>query len=153
AQSLRVSANALRASESRFRRLVDSNLIGVVFSTLDGRVLDGNDEYFRIVGRKREDVHRGDIRWDAMTPPEFRDIDKRAVDELLASGVCTPFEKEFERPDGTRVPVLVGVAMLEGSDNETVAMYLDLTARKEAEREIIRAKEVADAARVNAEHA
>src|SRR4029079_2036298 len=80
AQSLRVSASALRASESRFRRLVDSNLIGVVFSTLDGRVLDGNDEYFRIVGRKREDVQRGDIRWDTMTPPEFREIDKRAVD-------------------------------------------------------------------------
>jgi PAS domain S-box-containing protein len=153
AQSLRVSANALRASESRFRRLVDSNLIGVVFSTLDGRVLDGNDEYFRIVGRKREEVQRGDVRWDAMTPEEFRDIDKRAVDELLATGVCTPFEKEFERPDGTRVPVLVGVAMLEGSEDETVAMYLDLTARKEAEREIIRAKEVAEAARVNAEQA
>jgi PAS domain S-box-containing protein len=153
AQSLRVSASALRASESRFRRLVDSNLIGVVFSTLDGRVLDGNDEYFRIVGRKREDVQRGDIRWDTMTPPEFREIDKRAVDELLATGVCTPFEKEFERPEGTRVPVLVGVAMLEGSEDETVAMYLDLTARKEAEREIIRAKEVAEAARVNAEQA
>ena len=49
---------ALRLSESRFRRLVESNLIGVSFSTLDGRVLDGNDEYFRIIGRRRDEARR-----------------------------------------------------------------------------------------------
>ena len=51
ADELRRSEQRLRASESRFRRLADSNLVGVVvLARVDGRVLDGNDEYFRIVG-------------------------------------------------------------------------------------------------------
>src|SRR5439155_6536485 len=152
-EELRASERALRISESRFRRLADSNLIGVVFSTVDGRVIDGNGEYFRIVGRPREDVLAGTVRWDQMTPAEYADADRRAIAELKATGVCTPFEKEFLRPDGTRVPVLVGVAMLEGSETETVALYVDLTARKEAERQIVRAKETAEAAQAAAEEA
>jgi PAS domain S-box-containing protein len=153
ADDLRQREAALASSESRFRRLVDSNLIGVVFSTIDGRVIDGNEEYFRIVGRRHDDVKRGDIRWDAMTPPEFADVDRRAVEELKRTGVSTPFEKEFIRSDGSRVPVLVGVAMLEGSDNETVALYVDLTQRKQAEAEILAAKEAAEEAQANAEEA
>jgi PAS domain S-box-containing protein len=153
AEELRASEQALRSTESRFRRLVDSNLIGVVFSSLDGRVIDGNDEYFRIVGRRRDEALAGKVRWDGMTPPEYAHADRRAVSELRAVGVCTPFEKEFIRPEGSRVPVLVGVAMLEGSDNETVAMYVDLTQRKQAEHDILRAKEAAEAAQADAERA
>jgi hypothetical protein len=84
--------------------------------TLDGRVTDGNEEYFRIVGQ-HDDVKRGDIRWDAMTPPEFADLDRRSTEELKRTGVSTPFEKSSSARTA-RVPVLVGVAMLEGSENE-----------------------------------
>jgi PAS domain S-box-containing protein len=152
-QRAELAARELRVSESRFRRLVDSNLIGVVFSTLDGAVTDGNDEYFRIIGRRREDVIAGKVRWDQITPSEYAAIDRRAVEQLMATGICTPFEKEYLTPDGSRVPVLVGVAMLEGTQQETVAMIVDLTERKKAERTIVAAKEAAEAARADAEAA
>jgi PAS domain S-box-containing protein len=153
ASELRRSETALRASESKFRRLVDSNIMGVSFSTLDGKVVDGNDEYFRIVGRRRDEALAGHVRWDAVTAPGYQHVDRAAVAELKASGVCHPFEKEYVRPDGTHVPVLIGVAMLEGSTNETVAMVLDQTAQKLAERQIVAAKETAEAARADAEAA
>jgi signal transduction histidine kinase len=53
--------------------------------------------------------------------------------ELVATGVCEPFEKEYFREDGSRVPVLVGAALLEGRRDEGVAFVLDLTERKRAE--------------------
>src|SRR4029079_12852578 len=72
--------------------------------------------------------------------------DAQAVRELAQNGVCAPFEKEFIRPDGTHVPVLVGVARLEGDSDQTVAFYVDLTERKRIERELQQAKDAAEAA-------
>ena len=153
ADDLRASEKALRASEGKFRRLADANLIGVVFSDIDGAVTGGNDEYFRIIGRRRESVLAEKLRWDQITPPEWMERDNRAVEQLRATGICAPFEKEYIRPDGSRIPVLVGVAMLEDSTTQTVAMIVDLTERKQAERAMLAAKDAADAARAEAEEA
>jgi len=58
----------------------------------------------------------------------------------LERGVCEPYEKEYERADGTRVPVYLADAMLPGPGEQIVAFVLDITERKQAE-EIIKAKE------------
>jgi PAS domain S-box-containing protein len=81
------------------------------------------------------DLEAGFIDWAAMTPMEYADLDRRALEELATKGTCTPFEKEYIRKDGTRVPVLVGAANFEGSPNEGVCFVLDITARKQAEDE------------------
>jgi len=51
------------------------------------------------------------------------------------TGSLQPFEKEYFRKDGSRVPVLLGVASLEEGENEGVEFVLDLTERKRAEAE------------------
>jgi PAS domain S-box-containing protein len=125
--------NDLREREARIRRLVDSNIIGIFIRDLEGRILEANDAFLRIVGYDRDDLVSGCIRWTDLTPPEWHDRDARAVQELKTTGTSQPFEKEYFRKDGSRVPVLIGAASFEESGNQGVAFVLDVTERKRAE--------------------
>lgn len=123
----------LRASEARFRRLAEANSIGVIFANLSGDITEANDAFLKMVGYSREDLYLGKVRWEDMTPPEYCHLDAFARSELRQYGVDTPFEKEYIRKDGSRVPILLGSALLEGSLHEAVCFVLDLTERKQAE--------------------
>ena len=124
---------ALRESEVRIRRLVDANIIGIIIWTLDGQIIEANDAFLAMVGYDREDLLSGQVSWTGMTPPDWEAADCRAVEHIKATGICRPFEKEYFRKDGRRVPVLVGAALFEESREEGVAFVLDLSDRKEAE--------------------
>lgn len=146
AGELRQSELALRLSEAKFRRLIDSDLIGVFFATFDGVVTDGNEAFFRMIGYSRDDARRGGISGSRITPVQWRQSDEHALSQLVQSGVCAPYEKEYIRSDGVLVPVLIGAAAMEGSAKECVAFTVDLTERKRVERELQAAKEAAEAA-------
>jgi diguanylate cyclase (GGDEF)-like protein/PAS domain S-box-containing protein len=129
-------AAELAHSEARSRRLIDSNVIGALFGNIDGAVTDANEAFLQMTGYTREDVAEGRVNWFAITPPEFRPDDERALAELQASGRCTPYEKELVRKNGSRVPVLLGAALFDGSKRDGVAFVLDLTERKRAEERV-----------------
>src|SRR5262252_1153750 len=120
--------------ESRIRRLVDANVMGILIWELGGGILEANDAFLSIVGYDREDLDAGRLDWTALTPPEWRERDQKLLPELAKSGTLQPFEKEYFRKDGTRVPVLIGVASFEENVNRGVAFVLDLTERKRVER-------------------
>ena len=135
--------------EAKIRRLVDANIIGIVFWNLEGRVIEANEAFLGMVGYGREDLVSGRVSWRKITPDKWREADEQALAELAATGVCEPFEKEVSRKDGSHVPVLVGAAFLEGSRDEGVAFVLDLTERKLAEETLRKTRaELAHVARV-----
>lgn len=122
----------LAERESRIRRLVDANIIGIIIWDLQGRILEANDAFLRMVGYDREDLVSSRMRWTDLTPPEWRDRDQQElVPELKTTGSLQPFEKEFFHKDGSRVPVLIGAANFEDG-HQGVAFVLDLTERKHA---------------------
>jgi PAS domain S-box-containing protein len=128
----RRAADALRESEMRFRSVVESGMLGIAF--WDGScVTAANDALLELLGYTEEDVAAGRIRHGALTPPEYAEADRRAYEECLERGTCTPYEKEFWRKDGSRVPVLVGGSIME---HGSVFFVLDLTARREAEAQL-----------------
>jgi two-component system sensor histidine kinase/response regulator len=137
---------AARQSDARFRKLVQSSLIGVMIAHLDGHILDANDEFLRIIGRTRADLETRELRWDVITPADHRAGDERAIEMLKKHGTCPAWEKEYERPSGQRVPILLGVTMLEDSLSECICFVIDITEQKRTERELLAAKEAADAA-------
>jgi PAS domain S-box-containing protein len=123
----------LEQREAKIRGLVDANIIGICFAARDGRMIEANDAYLRMIGYDRDDLVSGRIRWTDMTPPEWRDRSAQALLELAETGVVQPFEKEYFRKDGSRVPILLGAAAIEGTDHQTV-FVVDLTERKRADQ-------------------
>ena len=123
----------LQEREAKVRRLVDANIIGIFIWDFDGHILEANDAFLQMLGYDREDLVAGRISWTDLTPPEWRDADAKLVEEQKIGWRLTPFEKEYFRKDGSRVPVLIGVATFEEGGNQGVAFVLDLTERKQAE--------------------
>jgi len=125
----------LQEREARVRRLVESNIIGIFIWDLEGRIIEANDAFLRMVDRTRDDVASGLMRWTEMTPAEWREQDAGAVAELRAAGAMETHEKEFFRRDGSRVPVLLGAATFGEQSDQGVAFVIDLSDRKRAENE------------------
>jgi PAS domain S-box-containing protein len=123
----------LAEREAKIRRLVDSNIIGIFIWDFDGHILEANDAFLRMVDYDREDLVSGRIYWTELTPPDWRDCNNLRIKTQKSSGHFPPFEKEYTRKDGTRVPVLMGGAIFEEGGNQGMAYVLDLTERKRAE--------------------
>jgi PAS domain S-box-containing protein len=131
----------LEERDRTIRRLVDSNIIGIMIWEVSGLIFEANDAFLQMVGYDREDLAAGRLDRTSLTPPEWRDRDARTVVELKLSGTVAPFEKEYFRKDGSRVPVLIGGAMFEEGTNQGVGFVLDLTERKRAEEALRRSEE------------
>ncbi len=123
-----------RDAEAKVRRLLDAGVIGVIVVDAD-HILEANGHFLDMVGYTREELESGRLRWPAMTPPEYAELDARAIAELDERGVCTPFEKEYIRRDGSRIPILIGAAVLQHEAPLWICFILDLTQRKRDEEE------------------
>jgi PAS domain S-box-containing protein len=131
----------LEEREAKIRRLVEANIIGIFIANLEGQIIEANEAFLHMVQYTREDLVSGCVRWSELTPGEWKDRTDRAIAALRTTGTLQPYEKEFFRKDGTRVPVLIGAASFEGSENEGVAFVLDLSDQKRAEEEQKRAQD------------
>jgi PAS domain S-box-containing protein len=126
----------LEDRERKIRRLVDANIIGIFVADLEGRVVEANDAFLRIIGYDREDLNSGRVRWNDLTPQEWGERIELTVATLKSNAVVQPYEKEYIRKDGSRVPVLIGATLFQEGGNEGVAFVLDLSEQKRAEAEI-----------------
>lgn len=122
----------LRRSEAKFRRLVESNLIGAIVADLNGFAIEANDAFLNIIGCTQDDVRSGKVNLAEITPPEYIQIDRQAVEELKTKGVCSAYEKEYYCKDGSRVPVLIGYAVLQENQQTIIGFVLDLRPQRAA---------------------
>jgi PAS domain S-box-containing protein len=133
----------LEERETKIRRLVDANILGIFFcrsSKFNGEITEANEAFLNMLQYDREDLASGRLRWTDLTPAEWRDRDKLAEAELMANGSVQPFEKEYFRKDGSRVPVLAGGARFKEGGNDGVAFALDLSEQKRAEEALRRSE-------------
>jgi len=137
----RLAEAALRRSEARFRRLFEANVVGFMVGDRDGRIQEANDAFLRTVGYTRDDLAAGRIRRDEITPPDHRGGSIAAGDPAR-SGVTGPWEQDYIRKDGARVPVIVGEAELPDAD-ESIAFALDITDRKRMETALLERERLA----------
>jgi len=138
----RAAERAMRQSQLRFRRLFDAHTIGIAIADLAGRTLEANNAYVAMLGYTRSELLARGQGWNDLTPPEYRERSEQALAELLARGVAEPYEKEYIRSDGTRIPVLVGVAMLDASESTCIMYIVDLSARRLLEDQLRHAQKM-----------
>jgi PAS domain S-box-containing protein len=133
-RELRSAERELRKREAEIRRLVDASIVGIFIWDHEGQILEANDAFLRMMGYSHDELLSGEMCWTDLTPPEWLDHDERLwVPKLKLTGSLQPFEQEYLRKDGSRVPVLIGAASFDESVNRGVAFVLDLTERKRAE--------------------
>uniref|UniRef100_A0A7V4XRM0 histidine kinase n=1 Tax=Acidobacterium capsulatum TaxID=33075 RepID=A0A7V4XRM0_9BACT len=137
----------LQKTKSRFSKLFASDLMGIHLPDRFGAIVEANDEFLRITGYTRADLEAGLVRWDIMTPPEYRQVDEAHIAEAAERGSCTPYEKEYVRKDGTRVPIMCGYALLEDSQDNYIAFIQDLSALKQSEQAVLQAEKLNTAGR------
>lgn len=125
---------SLSLANERFKRVIESKIVGIAITGSDGKVTQANDYFLKMVGCSSEECDRGEVNLRTSTPPEWRDRDDRAVQQLHETGVCAAYEKEFAGRNGDRTPVLLASSILPGTEDETVAFLLDISERKQAEQ-------------------
>lgn len=129
--------------EARFRRLLDSGIIGVFEGNASGEILEGNGAFLQMLGYDRDDLDSGRIRWDRMTVPGYEAVTRNFRRQLAASGATVPAELEYFCKNGSRLPVLVGLASL-GDRNgliHAIGFIFDLTRQKQAQEALRKSEE------------
>jgi len=130
----------LREREAKIRRLVDANILGITIWNVEGAIVASNEAFLRMVQYDQEDVAAGRVRWNDMTPADWREPVERALAKVVETGTVQPFESELFRKDGSRVPVLLAGALFEEGGREGVGFALDLSERKGAEEALRRSE-------------
>jgi diguanylate cyclase (GGDEF)-like protein/PAS domain S-box-containing protein len=113
--------------DAALRRFIDTNLMGVLFTDLAGKIVDADDSFLTILGCARAELPQT-LR--DLTSPEHHRLDEEAFEKLMAFGACAPFEKELVRRDGSTIPVLFGAAL---HDEEIACFVVDLSQNKQAQ--------------------
>ncbi|SFP98008.1 PAS domain S-box-containing protein [Tranquillimonas alkanivorans] len=130
---------ALRQSESRLRKVLDIETVGVVYFDLIGGALDANEAYLSMIGYSRAELEKGEVRYEHLTPPDWRWRDEQTIAEFGASGKAGPFEKQYFHRDGSRIWVLCSDKMLD--DGTAVEIIIDVTERKRAEAALLESEQ------------
>ena len=125
---------ALRQSNALLGRLREANVLGVVVAG-EHRVYEANDAYLDMIGYDRDDLEAGRLNWQAISSPGWTAAEAKAMEQLLRTGACQPFEKEYVHRDGHLVPVLIGSALIDRDPLRWTSFVVDLTSRQRAEQE------------------
>jgi PAS domain S-box-containing protein len=143
----RFSARALQlvASEERYRLLFQRSLAGVYQSTLDGRLLDCNDAFARVIGYATREECLSKRAIDHYPSSAERET---FIAQLTEHGRLVDFESRLLRLDGTPIWVLENATLLTSDAGERVieGTLIDITERKQAEKAMAEAMAAAEGA-------
>src|SRR5688500_11038050 len=116
--------------DAALRRFIDTNLIGVLFTDLAGKIINADESFLSLVGYTSDNLPPN-LR--DLASPEHHRLYEEAFEKLMAFGACAPFEKDLVRHDGSTVPVLFGAALHE---DEIACFVVDLSQNKQTQEKL-----------------
>lgn len=138
------SADALRESEAYNRMLFEQSQMGLALADMDGKLVDINPAYAKIIGRSIEEAKQLTY-WD-ITPEKYATQEKEQLELLEKTGRYGPYEKEYIHKDGNLVPVRLQGLMIKRDGQKFIwSSVEDISEQKKAELDLIAAKEEIEA--------
>jgi PAS domain S-box-containing protein len=136
---LRHAEEELRASEARFRTLVDHATDAFMLHSEDATVVDVNRQACESLGYSRDElIGMAPIDFD----PDAKGALVQRIEERVDGGETVTFETRHRRKDGTVFPVEVRLRMFRQGDRRfRIALARDITDRKRAEAERLKLEE------------
>ncbi|MGZ4828240.1 MAG: PAS domain S-box protein [Candidatus Angelobacter sp.] len=141
-RSRKRAEQALMASESRFRSVVDSEMIGIVFWDGKCQITYANQMFLSLLGYSHDDLLQGKLNWRVLTPSEGLDYSQTFIRKLQEERKMVPFEQECIHKNGSRIPVLIGGAAVEEMGLGGVGFVLDVTERKQLQLQLQHAQKM-----------
>jgi PAS domain S-box-containing protein len=137
AEALSIGQEKLQNSEDRFKKLSGVTFEGIAIHK-EGIVIDGNDSLMRLFGYTREEII-GSNAIVVLFPSESHPI----LSENVSKHIATPYEVMARKKDGTLFPVEIESRNItEGEDHFRVTAVRDITERKQAEANLLKANEI-----------
>ncbi|ANL37531.1 MULTISPECIES: CheR family methyltransferase [Rhizobium] len=122
---------ALRRSEERLQRVLETDAVGVIFLNQDGVIFDANEVFLKMSGYTRSQMERAELHWRRLTPPEHLAESAAQMEALKETGKIGPYEKEYFLADGSRRWMLFAGRDL--GDGTVAEFCIDISARKQAQ--------------------
>jgi PAS domain S-box-containing protein len=145
-EALMNASRELRDNEARFRGVFDSSVMGFsIFDANTGTTLAINDRFLAMTGHSRADFDEGRWDWRSFTPPEFLPLDEEAIRQARERGWWQSYEKDYLRRDGTRFPVRISSAPLNGAPGRVVVAIEDISEEARAREAVARSEALARA--------
>lgn len=141
----RMLRDELMESEAKAREIITSNIAGILIGRERYTVIDVNDTFLKIIGYSREEFENGKIPWTTISHPDDVEVNTYISEKLAKGERVLPIERRYVHKSGKTVYVMIAATSFNNGRN-WAAFALDITALKEAERELIEAKDRALAA-------
>jgi PAS domain S-box-containing protein len=127
----------LKESEKRYRQLFEGSVDGIVMVDIEGRIIDCNASYQKMLGYSLEELKQKTFH--DITPVKLHSWEAQIVDkQVIERGYSDTYEKEYIRKDGKVFPVELTVYCHrnEAGQAEIIwAIARDISDRKQAEIE------------------
>ena len=145
----------LRRSNERFKRLLENSSIGVIIGDPNGHISYANPVILQLLGYSAEEVESGLLRWNRLSPAEYLEADRLALERLLAVGKSDSYQREYLAKDGRVIPFLVGATVLPSlkgnvSSSEIALFLTDISNQKKTESALIQSEKLAAVGRLAA---
>jgi PAS domain S-box-containing protein len=135
-QERRHAEAALRASETRYRTLIEASPDAILVTDLDGIVQMSNKRAAEMLGLQSTQQTLGSDLLTDYVIPEDREIARARIDSAVENGSIGSFEIRVRRSDGSVFPVEISANCLydaQGHPRSVISTARDLTARKQIE--------------------
>jgi PAS domain S-box-containing protein len=135
---LEAASGILYESEEKYRTLHESMMDAYARVDMAGRLLESNRAFREMVGYTEEELSH--LSYVDLTPEKWHAFEARVLaEQILPCSGSETYEKEYRRKDGSVFPVELRTFLLRDRKGEPASMWAivrDITARKQAEREV-----------------